>query len=533
MSQQPTYDQPSDRDHGPTVLIVDDQEVWQQQLKRLCHSSKSGKASRVLVVSTLRKAAEILSTTSVQVLLLDKNLDWNQPTGHQNGIENIPNFLELQPHLQILVVTGSDDIQDCVKAMRFGAFGYITKGNPEEAITQQINKALEVSMLVMQKIRVDRGEQRTQGTSKFAGHSSAIRIFKTKLEAVSETNKPVLLLGESGTGKTTAARFIHERRKQFLKQKDRPFFAFNITSLSPELVERELFGNEKGAYTDAKDAKPGFFELANNGTLFLDEIGDANFDLQTKLLKTIEEGKFFRVGGQQERYSNFKLICATNKNLEKMVADGSFREDLYMRISTFIVDAPSLRDRPEDIPDIIRSLLPKCCEDNNVQINYEDLPADFIEYLVDSSGKGDVIKGNVRGIEHQLSRLLVYASKDKNGQPILNQWKIIPGLYLKRSSVVNLRESLSLKEIMNRPFNVAGTDFPGLKVFQDHIMKQVIQDTIKKYPSLREASKILGIPKSTLSDHLKRMDLEKSVLVFDKTNHLRSDTKNATARSIP
>jgi len=315
VTSTPTFDQhPPDKDYGSTVLIVDDEATVRKSLEAICRDIEPAGSVRTLSCATVDEALKILSETAVDVVLLDKNIGVEGAASYKNGIDAIPDFLRLQCHLQILMVTGSSDIADVVRAITLGAFNYVVKGSPEDLLIAQVKQAATVAHLTLSRIRAERAPKRPS-LNVLAGSSQAMRQLKNQLEMVSETNRPVLLLGDSGTGKTTAAKLVHEFRQAYLKQSDRPFIALNMASISSTMAEGELFGNEAGAYTDAKTARPGYIELANHGTLFLDEIGEASLELQAKLLKVLDDGKFFRLGGKKEIQSRFKLVCATNRNL--------------------------------------------------------------------------------------------------------------------------------------------------------------------------------------------------------------------------
>ena len=184
------------------------------------------------------------------------------------------------------------------------------------------------------------------------------------------------------------------------------------------LAESELFGHEEGAFTGAKKRRFGALERAKGGTLFLDEIAEAPLTLQVKLLTALDEKKFFRVGGEQEVKSEFRLICATNRDLEKLVREGKFREELYRRIAILEIKVPSVRERKEDMTEIIRAVLPRCCRDARVDVRLEDIPADFIAKLSENPPVG-----NIGGIEQQLIRLLAHAPRDRKDRPLLKQWR--------------------------------------------------------------------------------------------------------------
>ncbi len=511
---------PSDIDNGPTVLIVDDEMSSRLRLEMICVEIRSNQSLNILLAASINEALNLLKLQSVNVMLLDKNLGADESNQDHNGISSIPRFLVLQPQLQIIVVTGSKDTQDVARAVSFGAFWYLPKDTDEKIMALQIRKALQVSDLAIGNMRTQTSLRSAEDVA-LAGRSSSMKRLKAQLIAVSETNRPILLLGESGSGKTTAAKFIHQYRKEFLKQPNRPILSVNMGAITPSLAERELFGNEAGAFTGASSIQPGIFELANNGTLFLDEIGEAPLELQVKLLKVLEDGEFVRLGGKTVQKTAFKLVCATNRNLESMVSRGEFREDLYMRISTFVVNLPSLADRVEDIPEIIQTLLPKCCQENNVRIEFSDLPNDFVEYLTKNPQRG-----NIRGLEHQISRLLVYSPKDKRGRPILNGWREIPGLVFKKTAPPLSRTPITLKELESRPLEFLTPDFPGFYSFISKISERIFEEAMTKHLKMSDAASILKISPSKMSMERKRMVSKSSATVGRKRRTARSEVSS-------
>ena len=482
---------------GATVLIVDDDEVGRERLAILCLSSKRGEALRVLTAATLAEATTILAANVVHAMLLDKQLGAGRSA--ENGIDAIPHYLELQPNLQIVVITASNDTQDAARAVELGALWFLPKQTADSLIVAQIDKAVDIGELALQRAQSER--QSKPASVDLVGRSRVIRDLKVRIRNVAKTDRPILLLGETGTGKTTVATFIHECRSTLAKHPDGKFFAVNMGAISPELAERELFGNERGAYTDAKFARPGLFEAATGGTLFLDEIGETPPELQVKLLKVIEEGKFTRLGGTQVLQTKLKLICATNRNLESLVAAGEFREDLFFRISTFPITIPPLRERREDIADIIAAVLPKCCVDNHVPIAFTELPQDFIDYLV-----AEPLRGNVREIEQILARLLVYAPKDRRGRPDLRHWEEIQGLGgPKPAASLQPRTALTMQDFRTLPLHVVGDDFPGLDAFSHMVTDKVLLDAMSRFKTLKELSNALGVSVTKLSHARRRL----------------------------
>ena len=508
MANETTYDQhPPDREVGPTVLIVDDEALAQDRLNLALCQIEGANQLHILHARSLVEAIDILTKTLVHVVLLDKNLGPEPVPANQNGIEGIPSMLRLQPHLQILMVTGSNDIQDVVRAMNFGACGYITKEMPNSLLVPHIARAIDVSLLQLDKLRRDRF---ATDAYDLGGKSKLFTEIKKAAQILAESNRPILMLGQTGTGKTELAKFIHYHRGRYLKQKDRPFIFINMTTLSRDLIESELFGHEKGSFTGAQGVKQGLFELASNGTLLLDEIGEFPLDLQAKLLTVIEEGSFKRVGSEKILYARPKIIFATNRDLEQMVRDGTFREDLFMRISMFPITMPSILERKEDIPDIVRALLPKACAENHISVTFDEIPQDFIEHLATHP-----VDGNIRGILNQLERLLVLSPKDKRGRPVLSQWQSISGLSPKRRSLdmptyLTAKMPLTYRELMSRPWNLLGADFPGLNEMLEQMKDKLFQEAQTKFKTNRALAQVFKISESTASLLVKRHAKERT-----------------------
>jgi len=492
-----------DRDGGATILVVDDEIGVRMRHEDLC---KQIEAVKVLSCASIPEALEILSSTLVHVVLLDKRLgpeEDNDP--RHNGIEAIPEMLSIHPNLQILVVTGSIGklVDDVVAAMRYGALGFVLKGGKkqDDVILLQIKNAIKVAKLKLEKARkISDPPEEKSAPSEFAGPSKAVRNLLKQIEAFSESNRPILVTGEAGTGKKLAARLIHDHRKKFLNQDDSPFIQLRTAILNEASVESTLFGHEA---TDAdKGITQGYFELANTGTLFIDEVTNLPLSVQAKILSILDDAFFCRVGGNQKLRVSFKLVCATAKDLEPLVQQGKFDEGFYQRISTFAVRVPSLKERKEDIPEIVKAILPKCCRENNVYVDYEDLPMGFVEYLSDN-----IFPTNIRGIEDQIARLLVLSPKDIKGVPQFRTWRAIPGLqpFGNGKGTRSSRASITVKELMTLPFDINGSDFPGYCELMELIERKVILEAKGHFKTNRALSRFLKISDATITYHLKKI----------------------------
>ena len=270
-------------------------------------------------------------------------LDMKMPK--KEGIEVLRELQDIAEHPQVIVMTGFQEVATAVEAMKLGAYDYLTKPTKIEELEILVRKAAEKGQLVRDNIAL---RAHAPGAGPFGGlvtRSAKMHEVMRMVERVAPTESSVLVLGESGTGKELVARAIHERSTRA----ERPFVPIHCGALPREVLESELFGHEKGAFTGAVNAKPGLIELADGGTLLLDEIGDMEPDSQVKLLRVLETGTFFRVGGTRPRRVDIRLVAATNRDLTAAMKSGQFREDLFYRINTITVLLPPLRERREDI----------------------------------------------------------------------------------------------------------------------------------------------------------------------------------------
>ncbi len=311
------------------------------------------------------------------------------------GLEVLSEIRRMDADAYVIMITAYQDMETTVAAMQHGAFDYIDKPFDPEKLEIVVNKARENRRLTqaVSRLQAERSEPVKQHV--LVGKSKPmLEIYKT-IGVVSSSNTTVLITGESGTGKELVAHAIHANASPA-----EPFISVNCSAIVDTLLESELFGHEKGAFTGASYRKPGKFELAGKGTMFLDEIGDMSPNLQTKVLRVLQEREFTRVGGSDVLHTDARVVTATNRNLEALVAAGNFREDLYYRLKVITVHVPPLRERREDIPLLVEHFLQKI----NTEVHKEvyKIPDDTMAQLVRYDWRG-----NVRELENVLTRAVV------------------------------------------------------------------------------------------------------------------------------
>src|ERR1700704_5751678 len=322
-----------------TVLIVDDDEGMRDTLTAILK-----REYRVLRVSSGEAALPILNREDVDLMLLDVRLPGI------SGFEVLRIVKENYSLIEVVMISAINEIETAVQAMKHGAYHYITKDFDYDQLRSLVRHASERQDLNRQVLMLSAQVAGQSEREFIVGPSKVTRDILDLVQKVGKLSATVLILGESGTGKELLARLIHREAADPAS----PFVAVNLAAIPRELVESALFGHEKGSFTGAIKQQLGKFELAGGGTLFLDEVGDLRIELQAKLLRAIQEGEIERVGGTHPIKTEFRLIAATNVDLEKAVKEGTFREDLYYRLNVIPIRMPPLRDRIEDLPELAR-----------------------------------------------------------------------------------------------------------------------------------------------------------------------------------
>ena len=364
------------------IWIVDDDESIRWVLEKAL--ARENLATRSF--SNARDAMEALKDSAPQVLVSDIRMPG------ESGLELLQTIKAKHPGLPVIIITAFSDLDSAVAAFQGGAFEYLAKPFDIDKAVELIRRAMEESL------RETSVEYDSANTPEILGQAPAMQDVFRAIGRLSQSNVTVLITGESGSGKELVARALHKHSPRA----SQPFIALNTAAIPKDLLESELFGHERGAFTGAQATRRGRFEQAEDGTLFLDEIGDMPFDLQTRLLRVLSDGHFYRVGGHQPLKANVRVIAATHQNLEQRVREGLFREDLYHRLNVIRLRLPSLRERREDIPILTRHFLAQSARQLGVEAKrMSDSAMQFLSSLE--------LPGNVRQLENLCNWITVMA----------------------------------------------------------------------------------------------------------------------------
>jgi DNA-binding NtrC family response regulator len=400
----------------------------------------------------------------------------------KNGMEVLCFLKEHSPETICIIITGFGTIQGAVEAMRQGAFDYLTKPFKLEEVIVVIDKALEFRELRRENQSLRQELQDIYGFDRIVGASKAMHEVFKLVEKVAGTDSTVMITGESGTGKELIAHALHYHSER----RDRPFIPVNCAAIPSELLESELFGHEKGAFTHAISTRIGRFELANKGIIFLDEIGEMSPVLQVKLLRFLQERQFERVGGVKTIHVDVRIVAATNIDLEKAVHKGSFRDDLYYRLNVIPIHIPPLRERPEDIPLLIQHFLLKFRSIKRTRI--EGIEKDAIKCLLSYDWPG-----NVRELENIIERMVILAS-----DPMITV-KDLPDRILKSSGQLTATDSYTA---------ILPEDGLSLSSAVGLLEKTYILQALDRTGWVKNrAAKLLKMNRTTLIEKMKKQNL--------------------------
>ncbi|MFQ6115678.1 MAG: sigma-54-dependent transcriptional regulator [bacterium] len=373
------------------ILVVDDKkselEAMVEALQKMGY--------RVFPASGGQEALNLFEDVNPDVIITDIKMP------DIDGMELLKTVTGANPYTQVILITGYPKAEDTVKAADIGAFFYLPKPISIAILRETVKRALENQDLRIQNVHLQQQVDEKYGFSNILGNSKPMQeIFRT-IKLVAPTRATVLISGDSGTGKELIARAIHNNSPR----KKNLFQPVNCAAIPKDILESELFGHEPGAFTGAIGRRRGYFELADGGTIFLDEIGEMSSDMQVKLLRVLEEREFMRIGGTQMIKADVRIISATNKNLDKAMKDGDFREDLYYRLSGFTINVPPLRERREDIPILVYAFIQQFSEENEKRVTKITRPA--MELLTKYDWPG-----NVRELRNEIEKAVIVCNSN-------------------------------------------------------------------------------------------------------------------------
>ncbi len=442
------------------LLIIDDDE----QVREILNVNLKELGHKVLLAENGTKGIAAVEKYSPDLIICDLIMP------DMNGLQVLEKVKNYEPHIQVILFTAYYDMSSIIKAMQKGAFDYIQKPLDMEQLKIKINRALQIQSVSEQlEAYISEDSEVYQLDNSLIGRTPVMKEIFKNIGQLSSNKVSVLIQGESGTGKELIAKVIHYNGVS----REQPFIAVNCTALSRELLESELFGHVKGAFTGAIKDKKGKFELAREGTIFLDEISEMSLDLQSKLLRVLQEREFEKVGGEYTQPMNARILAASNKDLSQLVEEGKFREDLFYRLKVFTIDLPPLRERKGDIPLLVVHFLKKI--NKELHKNVMKVPMDVMEMLQDYNWPG-----NVRELENILMQAIVLSSSD-----------------------VLLKENIHLHKNPNNGFK-STVDLISLEeVEKIHILRVLAKVNGDK----QKAIKILGISKPTLYSKLEKYNI--------------------------
>src|SRR5438445_240038 len=451
------------------ILVVDDDEGVRQGLGQSFKES----GYSVACVESGEKAVASLRESPFDLVVLDMVLP------RVDGLEILKEITTLRPETPVVMITGYASVETAIKAMKMGAVDYIVKPFRMEEVELVVGKALERSHLRRENVYLRRQLETTYGVHNIIGQSPVMRRVFALIEQVASNRSTVLITGPSGTGKELVARALHFNGDR----RDRPFVSVNCGGIPDTLLEDELFGHVKGAFTDAVADRPGRFEAADTGTLFLDEIGNMSMSLQIKLLRVLQEREFIPLGGTRKVQVDVRIIAATNIDLKKMMEEGKFREDLYYRLNVIHMQLPSLRERREDVPLLIHHFLNKYCRQMNVPT--KRFAPEALKALMDFSWPG-----NVRQLENVIERAVALSfSKEELGPEDLP------------------REILDEGMVEMPVLHVGGDGFSLDEVLANYEQRMLYQALEHAGWVKTRAAELLKIKRTTLIEKMKRLGI--------------------------
>jgi len=381
----------------PKILIIEDERSIRNVLQNIL--SDEDKSYNVLTAENGIKGLEIVNNTTLDLVLCDIKMPGI------DGVEVLEEIVKTHPGLPVLMISGHGDIDTAVETIKKGAYDYISKPPDLNRLLNSVRNALDKGSLIEENKQL---KKRVSKKYEMIGSSSKLEEIKEMIEKVAPSDARVLITGPNGVGKEIVAHWIHEKSNRSKSV----MLEVNCAAIPSELIESELFGHEKGAFTSANKQRKGKFELANGGTIFLDEIGDMSLSAQAKVLRVLQENKISRVGGDKSIQVDVRVLAATNKDLKLEIKNGNFREDLFHRLAVIPISVPSLNDRVEDIPELIEYFSKLICDEQGISNKKFESTALKLLKTKDWSG-------NIRELRNVVERLIILGGKSVSKDDVI------------------------------------------------------------------------------------------------------------------
>ena len=450
----------------PTILIADDEKAIRKTLREILEYE----SYKVDEAEDGQKAYDMAKDNEYDLILCDIKMP------KMDGLEVLDKLKKEGNEAQIIMISGHGNIENAVDAVKKGAYDFISKPPDLNRLLITVRNALDKQNLVTETKILKR---RVTKTREIIGDSPAIMKIKETIERVAPTDARVLITGENGTGKELVARWVHEKSNR----SQAPLIEVNCAAIPGELIESELFGHEKGAFTSAIKQKLGKFEQANGGTLFLDEIGDMSLSAQAKVLRALQENRITRVGGDKDILVDVRVIAATNKDLTREIEEGRFRMDLYHRLSVILIHVPSLHERADDIPQLADRFVREVCEDYGI-------PKKVITPKALEELKTMRWDGNIRELRNVMERLVILSDQKITEDEV-------------KSFVTNTQAKETPTDLFE--------SFDKFQDFKEHIEKLFIEHKLRKFNwNVSKTAEILDIQRSHLYNKIEKFDLRRN-----------------------
>jgi DNA-binding NtrC family response regulator len=462
------------------ILVVDDE----PHMRRILATNLQQDGHAVFEAGGVEDARKKIASGEYDAIITDQKM----PDG--TGLEVLRLVQQDDPTVAVVFLTAVGSIELAVESMRGGAFDFLTKPFLPEVLRATARRATDHAQLLRENIRLRNAVVRLEGSAEIVGHSAGIQKVREQIARVAATDATVLITGETGTGKELVARAIHKSSSRAAK----PFIAVNCAALSESLLESELFGHERGAFTGADRAREGLFEAAHQGTLFLDEIAELSTAAQAKLLRVLTDGQVTRVGSTRPRSVNVRVLAATHRDLEARVRENMFREDLYYRVAIFPIAIPPLRERPEDIPQLCELFLRHVAVE--LKLPKHQLSKEALETLLAYQ-----FPGNIRELRNLIERACILASDEEIGASAIAGNDPGGEKSRKPQAMKSNGEAGEAEWIESLPQSV------DLRALVSSIEKKLIERALRSTDGAQaEAARRLGLSRSDLSYKLSKYD---------------------------